>query len=96
MLASRMHTTAQLVQVVPEGDLLTTATRMAEDIAKRRPDVVKLVKDMQHKGQAYDVAGALKYELDIAAKAYEQMASQPSSTQKTLSSAFAGRDRSKL
>ena len=76
-----------------EDKLLETAQGMAQAVAKRNTDIVKLVKDMQHKGQSYDVPGAIKYELDIAAKAYEAMGKQSAHTKKALTGAFAARSK---
>lgn len=82
------------MQVVEkEVDLLPLAQKVAASIARRKPGTVRLVKEMQHRGQAYDVAGALKYELDIAAKAYEEMGRNSSQTQASLSGAFAARSK---
>ena len=76
-----------------EADLLPTAKAMAASVAKRKPGVVKLVKEMQHKGQAYDVHGALRYEFDIAAKAYAEMGTQGAGTRNMLSQAFSARSK---
>jgi enoyl-CoA hydratase/carnithine racemase len=83
-----------VIQVVDnEDDLLPTAKAMAQAIAKRKSsDVVKLVKEMQQKGQAYDIRGALKYELDIAIKAYEKMG-RSLTTKAILAGTFASRSK---
>ena len=79
--------------VEKEADLLPLAKKLAASITKRNPGTLRLVKEMQHKGQAYDVSGALKYELDIAAKAYEEMGRNSSQTHASLSGAFAARSK---
>lgn len=82
--------------VAQDSELLPAAVAIAKTVATRSAPVTKLVKQMQHVGQSYDVAGAIKYELDIAIQAYEAMGKQSSKTQAALSGAFSKRTRSKL
>lgn len=82
------------VQVVQsEEDLLPTAKALAVAVSTRDRGLLRLVKDMQHKGQAYDVYGALKYELEIAAKAYEDMGKMGAKTQQSLRGQFTARSK---
>ena len=77
--------------MVEEDELLPTARKMAASIAGRKPEVVKLVKRMQHEGQAFSVPDALQYELRIAAQAYAQLAQGQAQTRNDLSSALNAR-----
>ena len=81
------------MQVVPDDQLLQTALDMAKGIAKQSSTVVKLIKDMQHKGQQYDVNTALQYERRIASDAYQQMAQQRSATKAQLTDSFTARSK---
>jgi enoyl-CoA hydratase/carnithine racemase len=79
--------------VQSEEELLPSAKTLALAISKRNPGLVRLVKEMQHKGQAYDIHGALKYELDIASRFYEDMGKEAAKTQQSLSGQFSSRSK---
>jgi enoyl-CoA hydratase/carnithine racemase len=83
------------MQVVPDEDqLLPRALKLAAQAARKSETVNQTIKEMQHDGAGFSVSGALRYEMDIAAKAYAVMGQQGAGTQQRLSKEF--KNRSKL
>lgn len=81
-----------VLQVVQdEGALTTRAVELATQAAGKNAKVNLAIKELQHDGSG--VSGALRLEMDVAAKAYALMGQQGAGTKQRLSAAFANRSK---